>query len=418
MVIFIFLGCIMVLACLLALVLPLGRNNATTPVNSDAHNIEIAREKLADFELQKSARVISEAQFIKLSQDAKRVLLHESELHNAPALGHGNSLLISVVIAALVPILALSLYLTLGSLEGLQLDTTAPEQVTQSDQGIDSLLQDLEDKLANNPDDAEGWALLGRSYMSMQQFAQAHKAYSNLRRILGDQPTVLLQLADAEVMLNGGAFTENTKQYISVAYAAEPDNIQALWMAAMLDTQEGDLASAISKWEKLDTHLTGQPEQQGRIRNLLTQARTKLSESASPSLVPISAQTITAQVISSIEADLVSVTIEVSLSNQLPAPIQNDMLVYVYARAASGPPMPLAVKQLRVADLPRTVTLTENDAMIDGMTLARFPQIILGARVSITGEPTAQPGDIQSVTSELSLPLDSPVKLEIKDLVE
>jgi cytochrome c-type biogenesis protein CcmH len=413
MIIFIFLGCIMVLVCLLVLVLPLGRNNTTAPVNSGAHNIEIAREKLADFKLQKSARVISEAQFIKLSQDAKRVLLHESELHNAPELAYGNPLLIGVVIAALVPILALTLYLTLGSPEGLQLDTIAPQQVAQSDQGIDSLLQDLEDKLANNPDDAEGWALLGRSYMSMQQFAQAHKAYSNLRRILGDQPMVLLQLADAEVMLNGGAFTENTKQYITVAYAAEPDNIQALWMAAMLDTQEGDLASAISKWEKLDIHLTGQPEQQGRIRNLLAKARATLSESASPSLVPI-----TAQVISSIEADLVSVTIEVSLSNQLPAPIQNDMLVYVYARAASGPPMPLAVKQLRVADLPRTVTLTENDAMIDGMTLARFPQIVLGARVSITGEPTAQPGDIQSVTSELSLPLDSPVKLEIKDLVE
>jgi cytochrome c-type biogenesis protein CcmH len=413
MITFIFAGCLMVLVCLLALVLPLSRNSTSAPVNSGGHNIEIAREKLADFELQKSTGSISEAQFIKLSEDAKRVLIHEAESHDAPELKHGNPLLISVAIAALVPILALTLYLTLGSPEGLQLDSIAPQQTVQSDQSIesiDNLLQDLEDKLVSNPDDAEGWALLGRSYMSMQRFTQAHNAYTNLRRILGDQPTVLLQLADAEVMLNDGAFTESTKQYVTLAYTAEPDNVQAVWMAAMLDTQEGNLAGAINKWEKLDALLDGQPEQQARIRNLLSQARTTLSESQSPSEVPSGQSTPV--------TETVSVTIEVSLSNELPAPIQNDMLVYVYARAASGPPMPLAVKQLRVADLPSTITLTENDAMIDGMTIARFPQIVLGARVSMTGEPTAQPGDIQSVTPPLSLPLNSPIKLEIKDLVD
>ena len=213
-------------------------------------------------------------------------------------------------------------------------------------------------------------------------------------------------------MLNGGAFTESTKQYVSLAYSAEPDNVQAVWMSAMLDTQEGNLAGAINKWEKLDALLVGLPEQQSRIRNLLSQARTTLSESPSSGLTPT-----TRPSDATTDVDLISVTIEVSLSNELPAPIQDDMLVYVYARAASGPPMPLAVKQLRVSDLPSTVTLTENDAMIDGMTLARFPQVVLGARVSITGEPTAQPGDIQSVTPGLNLPLDNPVKLEIRDLV-
>jgi len=412
MITFIIIGCVMVLVCLLALVLPLSANSTSAPVNSEAHNIEIAREKLADFELQKSTGSISDAQYTKLSEEAKRVLMHEADLGNAPQLIHGNPLLISVAIAALVPILALTLYLSLGSPEGLQLAASAPQQTAQSDQSIDNLLQDLEDKMINNPDDAEGWALLGRSYMSMQRFPQAHKAYSNLRRILGDQPSVLLQLADAEVMLNGGAFTENTKQYVSLAYAAEPDNVQAVWMSAMLDTQEGDLAGAINKWEKLDALLVGQPEQQSRIRNLLSQARSTLPESGSPDLTPTARQTESVA-----EQNLVSVTIEVGLSKDLPAPIQDDMLVYVYARAASGPPMPLAVKQLRVGDLPSTVILTENDAMIDGMTLARFPQIVIGARVSITGEPTAQPGDIQSVTSELTLPLENPIELEIKDLV-
>jgi cytochrome c-type biogenesis protein CcmH len=412
MITFIIVGCVMVLVCLLALVIPLSGNNTSAPVNSEAHNIAIAREKLADCELQKSTGAISDAQYVKLSEDAKRVLMHEAVLGNTPELVHGNPLMISVVIAALVPILALTLYLSLGSPEGLQLEANAPQQLAQSDQSIDSLLQDLENKLTSNPDDAEGWALLGRSYMSTQQFAQAHTAYSNLRRILGDQPSVLLQLADAEVMLNGGAFTESTKQYVSLAYSAEPDNVQAVWMSAMLDTQEGNLAGAINKWEKLDALLVGLPEQQSRIRNLLSQARTTLSESPSSGLTPT-----TRPSDATTDVDLISVTIEVSLSNELPAPIQDDMLVYVYARAASGPPMPLAVKQLRVSDLPSTVTLTENDAMIDGMTLARFPQVVLGARVSITGEPTAQPGDIQSVTPGLNLPLDNPVKLEIRDLV-
>ena len=417
MITFIIVACVMVLISLLALILPLSRNNTSAPIDSGNHNIEIAREKLADLEIQRDSGSISDKEFNKLSEDAKRVLIFETGQNVTHALSHGNPLLLSVGIAVVVPILALTLYLMLGTPEGLAHNTAPAQAAADADQSIDSLLQSLEDKLVENPDDAEGWALLGRTNMSMQRFAQAQNAFSNLRRILGDVPTVLLQLADAEVMLNGGAFTQESKNYVTTAYAAEPNNIQAIWMAAMLDTQEGNLTSAISKWEQLEALLAGQPEQQARIRQLIVEARRTVEQVPRANVLADTPEKTSEQAIPATIPDGVSVSIVVSLSADLPKPVQNEQTVYVYARAASGPPMPLAAKQLRVADLPVTITLTEHDAVIDGMTLARFPQIVLGARISMTGEPTAQPGDIQNITAPLKLPLEEPVRLEIKDLV-
>ncbi|MBT5031110.1 MAG: c-type cytochrome biogenesis protein CcmI [Proteobacteria bacterium] len=416
---FIIVACVMVLICLLALILPLSRNNTSAPIDSGNYNIEIAREKLADLEIQKDAGSISDTEFNKLSEDAKRVLILETGQDVTHALSHGNPLLLSVGIAALVPILALTLYLMLGTPEGLAHNAMPGQQAAaDAGQNIDSLLQSLQDKLADNPDDAEGWALLGRTSMSMQRFAQAQNAFSNLRRIVGDAPSVMLQLADAEVMLNGGAFTQETRNYVTTAYAAEPNNIQAIWMTAMLDTQEGNLTSAISKWEQLEVLLAGQPEQQARIRQLIVDARGAVEQLPRANVLADTLVNTSEQAIRAANLDGVSVSIEVSLSADLPKPVQNEQLVYVYARAVSGPPMPLAAKQLRVADLPTTITLTEQDAVIDGMTLARFPRIVLGARISMTGEPTAQPGDIQNITRPLDLPLEEPVRIEIKDLVK
>ena len=106
------------------------------------------------------------------------------------------------------------------------------------------------------------------------------------------------------------------------------------------------------------------------------------------------------------------------MADPAPATVKKDQRVFVYARAVSGPPMPLAVKQLSVADLPAEIILTETDAMIDGMTINRFPELVVGARISVSGQPTAQPGDIQDLSEPFGLPLSEPIELEIGELVE
>ena len=83
----------------------------------------------------------------------------------------------------------------------------------------------------------------------------------------------------------------------------------------------------------------------------------------------------------------------VDISAELKAKASPDTTVFVYAKAMQGPPMPLAVRKLRLGDLPVSVTLGDDDAMMPSMKLSSFDQVIVGARVSSSGNPVAQSGD-------------------------
>jgi cytochrome c-type biogenesis protein CcmH len=96
-----------------------------------------------------------------------------------------------------------------------------------------------------------------------------------------------------------------------------------------------------------------------------------------------------------------SVKISVSLADQFKTQVVSDNVVFIYAKAASGPPMPLAVKRLAVSDLPVMVELSDADAMMPSMMLSSFEDIIIGARVSKSGNPVAQPGDLYIETGTI-----------------
>ena len=89
----------------------------------------------------------------------------------------------------------------------------------------------------------------------------------------------------------------------------------------------------------------------------------------------------------------------------------------MFARAAAGPPMPLAVKRLTLADLPTTVVLTEEMGMLPNMKLSQFPQIVIGARVSASGNAKAQSGDLQTLSAPIAVDTKTPVVLVIDDVV-
>ena len=103
----------------------------------------------------------------------------------------------------------------------------------------------------------------------------------------------------------------------------------------------------------------------------------------------------------------------VALSEEALAASADDQVVFIYARATNGPPMPLAVSRLSVADLPTTVTLDNSMAMIPTMTLSSFPSVTVGARVSVSGEAIAQTGDWFSEATDIVPANTDPVVLNI-----
>ncbi|MGH8172484.1 MAG: c-type cytochrome biogenesis protein CcmI/CycH, partial [Rhodanobacteraceae bacterium] len=90
---------------------------------------------------------------------------------------------------------------------------------------------------------------------------------------------------------------------------------------------------------------------------------------------------------------------------------------FVFARAASGPPMPLAVQRLKAAQLPITVTLDDSMSMMPAMTLSKFAQVVVGARVSKSGNATPQSGDLQALSPAIENTRTTPVEISIADVV-
>ncbi|MFW6341024.1 MAG: c-type cytochrome biogenesis protein CcmI/CycH, partial [Wenzhouxiangella sp.] len=99
--------------------------------------------------------------------------------------------------------------------------------------------------------------------------------------------------------------------------------------------------------------------------------------------------------------------VELDIDPGLAEGLSGSETVFVVARAASGPPTPLAVRRMTVADLPARIGLSDSDAMVDGMNLSTFPEIVITARVSMSGDVQARPGDLQGQSGAVSI-LEAP----------
>ncbi len=109
------------------------------------------------------------------------------------------------------------------------------------------------------------------------------------------------------------------------------------------------------------------------------------------------------------------VTVMISLSDELKAKAKPEDTVFIYAKAMAGPPMPLAAQRKQVKDLPLTIVLDDSTAMMPQMKLSNFAEVKVGARVSFTGQPTAQPGDL--FTEKASVKAGETIKLVIDSVV-
>jgi cytochrome c-type biogenesis protein CcmH len=155
-----------------------------------------------------------------------------------------------------------------------------------------------------------------------------------------------------------------------------PDNPTGLWLVGLAAEQRQDYSTAHESWTRLLSLIEDDPASIAEVSQLV-----KVLEQRDPSLAASSVA-------------INSLTLKVELNSNLQSLVEPGDLVFVYAKAAKGPPMPLAVKRLTVSELPAQVSLSDADAMIPEMKLSAFDLVVVGARISKTGNPVAQPGDL------------------------
>lgn len=293
-----------------------------------------------------------------------------------------------------LPLGAVGLYTVVG------LDREARERLHAAETGrtdaeMTELVSALSQRLERNPGNGEGWALLGRSYLFLERPGKAAEAFARARELLGDEPRLLIDYANALAMRSGGDFRGPAGELVQEALAKAPDDPRALWFAGLAAAQRGDTERAESHWRKLLGQFAPGSEDATIVRRQL--ARLGADTAASPGETKAAGEG---------AAPAPGITVEVTLADDIASRAAPTDPVFVFARAADGSPMPLAAVRRQVADLPLTVRLDDEDAMIPGRSLSDADRVVVGARISHSGGPIPQSGDLQG-TSEALRPADA-----------
>jgi cytochrome c-type biogenesis protein CcmH len=257
---------------------------------------------------------------------------------------------------------------------------------------INKMVEGLAEKMKNDPDNAQGWLMLGRSYKFQQQYPKAVDAFANAYRLLGNQAEVMLLYADAIAYASDKNLAGKPTELIFKALALEPDNMNALWLGGMAKAQQGDAVTAIKLWKKLAALLPPGSDAQQEIQGLLTKIESEAPQAATQ-----------LEATQQANVPVVDIDVQVSLAPELQKSASPGDTVFIYAQALSGPKMPLAIVRKQVSDLPLTVSLNDTMAMMPNMKLSNFANVKLLARISKSGNAISQPGDLIGVIEQVAL---------------
>lgn len=285
MMLFWILAAALTVAALLFLFLPLLRARAPqAPVLTEAMDarVSVYRSQLADLESDRDSGVISDDQFNTAQVDLQRSLLETSERQAADRTEYGGrSLRWPAAIGSLlvVPVVAVLIYQGYGA-GASGLDPQAPQQVAgaQMDGGIEAAVMALSARLEDNPEDPEGWALLGRSFLFMDEPRAAAGAYAQALRHGGDQdPDILVTYADLLGSLDGGDLSARALPFVNRALEIDPDHANALWLAGLAAFRASDYEISKDYWQRLEQQLAPGSEEAQLIRSNLEEVRSRMN---------------------------------------------------------------------------------------------------------------------------------------------
>ena len=408
------LAALMLGVALLFVLVPLLRKGSgdEEAIDEDAVNIAVIRQQLAELEADLEAGNLSREQYDAARRDLEKELLVDVDLdrpETAEPPPARSGAWAAPVLGVALPVLALGLYLSVGDTRAITAPAGAPPRMASGHDGrqlppMDVLVAKLAEKMEQHPDNLEGWLMLARSYLTLKQPDKALAAMDRAYKLAPRDTNVLLGYAEALVQTKG-SFTSKARELVRTALEINPKAPNGLWMQGLADFQEGDFQAAVDHWSRLRDLLQPGSEDAKAIGRYIAKAREKAG--LPPETPQVAVQGNGGGTAATAKG---RIQVEVTLADALMGQVSPDDSLFIYAKALQGPPMPLAVKRLKVKDLPVQVTLDDSLAMMPQMRLSGFDQVKVGARISKSGRPIAQSGDLEGEVK--------PVTPGQKDLVQ
>ena len=292
----------------------------------------------------------------------------------------------------LTPAVSIIIVLTAGMSAGLYNHIGSPG-VPSGRAGADDSLPDMQEavsslqaRLQSNPEDSAGWKMLGRTQMTLGDFAGAAESYEKAMDLEEARVAqTLVDLAIAIMNRDQAPIEGRTASLIDSALALEPNNPAALFYSGVSAANRGDTDTAAERWEIL---LGLNPPE--NIRAILVQRIAEWRGEEAPAAMPAEDQVSAPE--QAVPDDAV-VSARVALSDEAIAAINTDASVFIIARDPAAPSPPIAVTRRMLSELPAVVSLTDAQSMVEGRNLSAFAELEILARVSLSGGPAAASGD-------------------------
>lgn len=404
MTVFAILTCLLVIAVLLVLLRPfLRKTSISVSAESAAPALAVLREQRAELRQAHAAGQIDDAALAQGLSELEQRALDESSVASTPASDAGENSgrrAWAISLAISIPAICLGLYLILGSPDALDPQRrAAPMEASVTPEQIDAMVAKLAAKVAANPDDVEGAMMLGRSYMALDRHAEAARVFAALSARQPDNAQVLADWADALASAEGQKLDGEPARLIARALQIDPQNVKALALAGTLAFERADFASAIAQWQKIIDTLPADNALSQSLQAMIGEAQKRSAQPAAQ--MPA--------------GNALTLTGEVRLAAALRARAKPEDSLFVYLRPAAGGP-PLAGMRFTVADLPLQIDFAKAQRMT-GIGALLPEKVIVGARISPSGQVMPRPGDLQGTSAAVS-PQGTGLIVEINTVVE
>lgn len=373
MITFVLMACAMLVLAVALVVWPLYFHRRAAGPAREAINVALYRDRLAELQAERDSGALSADQFAQAEVELQRDLL-ENAMPETPMTPLQRQPRTAIALGMLLPLLAGGIYLWLGAPDFIEMERATQHQVGGGMGSMDEAVARLRNRLANNPNDLEGWLLLARSLTVQQQYGAAADTYAQAMQQMGEQAELLALYAEALAMAQGRV-GGRPEELARRALELDPNSVIALWLSGYGASERGDFASAVARWERLLGLLPADGRMTTMVQESLAEARTRLGVAAPAA---------------GMEA---AVRISVQLAEALRAELMAQDVLFVYAQDPAGGRMPIASVR-RAAVFPAEVVLDDSTLLQSGRRLTDFPALRLVARISRSGEATTRSGDL------------------------
>lgn len=401
--------------CVLGLLLrPLLKRPAQI-TSEQEKTLPVYRQQFSELEQDLTNGLLTDEQYQTARHELERRVLEETgsiETSSMTSGGLVNLRAVALSVAMIIPAASGVLYWTLGNPAAMTHPTASSMSAQGGDdnerqmiEGLNTLMERLKKKLEQNPNDAAGWAMLARSYMAMERYADAVPAFEKAFKLNPNDADMLADYADALGIHQGRKLEGKPETMIEKALKVDPNHVKALMLAGTMAYNRKDFALAVKDWERARTNLApdSDPEFSEQITAAIGEAKQRMGGA------PLMAAANAPMAQSAMPADHPpvkkasgsrAITGKVVLGPSMAGKALPDTL-FVFAKDVAGPPMPVSIVRASKNDLPFTFRLDDSTSPMPSRKLSDIDTVVIVARLSKSGQAMPGSGDLEGMSQPI-----------------